>query len=186
MKSIAIYLAGAIRDGKEWDWRWRKNAALLLEQSVEGIVVLSPMAGKRYFPMTKSWDCCRIPPSAQMIVKQDFAMIDRADIILANFDAMADGYGCVGTLVELGYAVAKGKLIYSVWPRNLQAANAIYNIHPLVEENSAYVFPTVEEAVEYLRSYLNVTTGADNHFRGSANEGIEDCSRRGYTLSLPR
>jgi nucleoside 2-deoxyribosyltransferase len=153
---VKIYLAGAIRDGCARDIAWREEA---IERLSGPSTILNPLGGKRYFPQTRSWQVCGVPPAARMIVKQDFAMIDRADAVLFNFEAMKDGYPMIGSLVELGYATGKGKLCYAVWPNGLAGANAIYTIHPFIEQNCAELFPTVDDALGFLEKYLLVAGG---------------------------
>jgi len=145
---MKIYLAGAIRDGNKYDIEWRDKIAYKLLRFAS-VKVLSPTAGKRYFPETKSWQCCGIPPTANSIVRQDFAMIDQSDIVICNFEALAEGYPMLGTLVELGYATAKGKLIYSIWPTRLKQGNEMFPVHPFVEVNSALLFPSMYDFLYY-------------------------------------
>ena len=146
-----IYLAGAIRNGIAADVVWRDQAAARLKLNYD---VLSPSAGKSY--ENGKWTILGGGWTSKQIVKQDFAMIDQCDIFLANLEALNDGYPCIGTLVELGRAVAFNKLVYCIVPAN---ATGSFDVHPFIAENAAFTFGDCEQALCYLERYIYCLNG---------------------------
>jgi nucleoside 2-deoxyribosyltransferase len=145
-----IYLAGAIRNGIPADIEWREQACKRLKLNYD---VLSPIAGKQY--ANDKWTLLGGAWTGRQIVKQDFAMIDSCDIFLANLEALNDSYPCIGTLVELGRAIAFNKLIYVIGATPI----AGFDVHPFIAENAAVIFPSVSDALWYLERYVYCLNG---------------------------
>lgn len=158
-----VYLAGAIRDGHHEDIAWRERVITALGDLA---VFLNPLAGKRYDPSTRMWTKCGIPSAARLIVAHDFWSIDHADVILFNLHALQEGYPNIGTLIEFGRATARKCLIYVILGTGYTGhASEMFQLHPFLEENSAIIFPTVEEAITYLRSGgLTTLSGETPHY----------------------
>lgn len=172
-KPPMIYLAGAIRDGIDGDIIWREDAIRRLDGFA---IFLNPLAGKSFDLETKKWSMNGVYPGAREIVKQDFWCVDNADIIVANFLSLADGYPSIGTLVEFGRATKTGALIYSIVATNYTGHEntAMFRLHPFIEENSAAVFYDVRSCIDFLQAHLFALSGYDPHFRGYSNGNIPD------------
>lgn len=166
MKPI-IYLAGAIRDGRDEDIFWRERVINELEEQA---IFLNPLGGKRYNPVTKNWTMSGFQAGAKVIVAHDLFCVKRSDIVLANLTALSEGYPNIGTLMEFGAAVGQGKLIYSIIEPGYEGHEnpVLYKLHPFLSENSAMVFKSVEEGVAFLKRHLGVLSGAKPHFDGFA------------------
>jgi hypothetical protein len=172
-----VYLAGSIRDGNEPDIQWREDVIAALGTPIHtgagpGQLArfLNPVGAKTYNPETKEWRIVNRPSGARIIVRQDFWCVNRADIVLFNFRALSQKYPNIGTLVEFGAAANRYPhcLIYSIVdPEYTGHENtAMFHLHPFIEENSAVVFATVPDAIEYLKGYLPVLSGQNPHFGG--------------------
>ena len=149
MRRPTIYLAGAIRDGFEEDFTWREEMTdALLDQAD----ILDPMNGKLFDNSTGQWYVSGINEVAHHLVAQDLWCVDRADIIMANLLPMATAYKSIGTMMELGYARAKGALIYAAVPPCI--AN-----HPFIKEVVAQSFSTTEHLRLFMIDHLRVLSG---------------------------
>lgn len=168
-----IYLAGAIRDDKPQDILWRERVISELEGQANW---LNPLGGKTYDEKSKVWTMSGVTPQASVIVPHDFWMVEHSDIIIFNLSALAEGYPNIGTLVEFGHATAlqPRPLIYSVIdPDHVTNPNATLaapqkmfgGLHPFLAENSAIVFKSLDELIDFLRSHLDVLSGAKPRFR---------------------
>jgi hypothetical protein len=162
---VRVYLAGAIRDGVDADINWREGIVSALGDKA---LFLNPLGGKTYHPDSPTGDWIgrwrmanNVVPVGSVIVPHDFWCVRQADVVLANFESMAEGYPSIGTLVEWGYACALGKLRYAIAPEGSAAAT-----HPFIVENATVVFPNVPVAIAFLRRHLDVLSGADPHFDG--------------------
>lgn len=165
MSQVKVYLAGAIRDGVQADIDWREGVIAALRGRA---VLLNPIGGKSYYPdsPTREWlgrwrMAGNVMPTGQVIVPHDFWCVRHADVVLANFESMAEGYPSIGTLVEWGVACAERKLLYAIAPPGSPAVT-----HPFITENAAVIFPHVPAAIAFLRRHLDVLSGADPHFDG--------------------
>lgn len=155
--SGTVYLSGPIT-GETYNnarYGWRKDFADMLEP---GIKVLSPMRHEGHLAeirgkMTEN----KLKPFAtnlfshgKMIVAKDFLDIDMSDIVLVHIK----GAKIVsrGTLVEIGYAKAKGKTIITVMEDPPKGNPHDY---PFVIENSNAVLPTLEDAAAVVNSLLS-------------------------------
>ena len=168
---LKVYLAGAIRAGRFEDIAWRSRVIIAL--GGEPVEVLSPLAGKSYDEETKQWRVHgTIAPSAKYIVKHDLWMVNRADVVVVNLTALAEGYPSIGTLVELGAAAALGKLIYVVVDAEYTGHQnqAMYRLHPFIEQVASEVFTSVEALIAYLRPQVSVLLGDTPMFVGTEVE----------------
>lgn len=164
---LKMYLAGAIRDDhiKE-DAEWREEVITALADVP--IAILNPLAVTTYNKTSHAWDMHGLEPSANVIVPHDFWCVDHADIILFNFRALTQKYPNIGTLVEFGRATGTGALIYSIVdPDYTGHDNAkLFNLHPFISRNSAAIFKTVQDAIEFISEHALVLTGVNPHFGG--------------------
>jgi nucleoside 2-deoxyribosyltransferase len=146
----AVYLAGPIRD--ECDYIWRKE-------------FVEEYAGKFLFripsdiitsDITKAnlekGKLRKFGPAAYMTYRTDLDLIDRSDVIVANLLPMASGYPAIGSLFEIGYARAKGKLIFIVADDKRKA-------HPFLAFGADGLYPSFEELGKFLHKYLDILNG---------------------------
>ena len=159
-KMLNAYLAGALRTID--DYKWRKE----ITERFEGrLICFTPpdilsekpndkslLAGPEWFKVQK------FRPKNYMTQRTDLFLIDKADIVIANLLALSDGYPCIGTLVEMGYARGKDKFILSV-------SSPDYKAHPFVGFTADGAFNTIEEMIEYLDHVVSTTTGKSDIFR---------------------
>jgi len=140
---MTVYLAGAIR-GPE-DYVWRKQ---FVEEYKDELLfrIPSDLATLDVSKLRK------FGPAAYMTYRTDLDLIDRSDIVVANLLPMADGYPSIGTLFEIGYSRAKGKLIFIV-------ADAKRKEHPFLAFGADGLYPNFEELGEFLHQYLGVLRG---------------------------
>lgn len=165
MSLPVIYLAGAIRDGKEEDWKWREWFATSLKPMA---TVLNPLAGKTYAPNSRLWIVHGEVPDAKLIVAQDFWCVDRADILVINYTALAEGYPSIGTLIEHGRATVGKKIIYSIVSEGFHGHESVrlYKLHPFIAETSAKVFKSTTSCLNFLAQMLPNLNGHNPHFGG--------------------
>lgn len=164
---ITVYLAGAIRDDHPEDIEWREEAIRALETN--NVLILNPLGGKTYNPTTKEWLCHGDRATASMIVKHDFWCIDNANAAIFNFLCLADGYPTIGSLVEFGRATARGLLAYSIVPTGFtghENGSMFAGLHPFIEQNSAKIFASVTDCLEFSALHFSVMAGYDPHFAG--------------------
>lgn len=168
MRQLVGYLAGAIRDGNNDDIEWRER--LIDGVSRDLVAWINPLGGKTYSPATKMWDMSGQLPGSRCIVRHDFWAVDQADLIVFNFRALSQRYPNIGTLVEFGRASGTGALIYSIIDADYAGHEneALYRLHPFLEENSALVFASIDDCLSFLRHHLPVLTGRSPHFGGVA------------------
>jgi len=152
-----VYLAGSIRDGVLEDIAWRERAITALEYSP--CTILSPLAGKNYDPETKKWTLYgKHTPDSKYIVHADYWCVDRADIILFDFRSLADKYPSIGTLSEWGRSTSRSILRLATVSPNQTGANAMFGLHPFLNEHAAKVFNNVDEMVDFARANINAVT----------------------------
>jgi nucleoside 2-deoxyribosyltransferase len=162
-----VYLAGAIRDGRNEDIIWREQ---LIEAIGDRARVLSPLACKSYNATTKRWLIHGfVEPSADFIVKHDLWMVRQADIVVGNVISLAEGYPSIGTLIELGGAAILNKVIYLLLAEGYRGHQnqEMYRVHPFLERNAAAVFSTLEELEVFLPAQLDVMNGSAPSFAGT-------------------
>jgi hypothetical protein len=153
---LFVYLAGAIRDGEVEDVRWRREFIGTVKRGDHPITLLNPLSGKVYSSSAKSWTQWGMIPTYKMIANHDYFCVDKADIIVINFNALGVyGYPMIGSVAEMGYAVAKGKVIWSIIPEGVTP------IHPFINHASTMIFNTCEACVKFLIDMSYTLTGKD-------------------------
>lgn len=161
-----IYLVGAIRDDRQEDIEWRERVIAALGDQA---VFLNPLAGKTFNPETKAWSMTAgVKPDARYIYKQDIWCVDRADVVIANMTSLAEKYPSIGSLMELGRATARGALIFTILDAGYTGHEnqALYKLHPFIEQSSTATFTSVDDCIEFLSRQLDVLSGAFPRFDG--------------------
>lgn len=162
-----IYLAGAIRDGHPEDIDWRERAVMALSPLA---TVFNPLAGKTYNPDTGQWSLYGGEnPDAKYIVQADFWCVDRSDIILFNFESLAEGYPSLGTLTEFGRSTARSCLRLAIIPDQYTGHENLRHfkgLHPFLEQNVAKVFQGSQAAIEFLKLHLLAITTTPSYWHG--------------------
>ena len=157
---MRVYLAGPIADcdEKEADG-WRQYAIKYLYQcSPYGITGVSPLRcekpedgayeGGAAFKEIRERDYYKTARAISMKNKFDF---DNCDVVLAVMPKEGrEDKPSIGTLFEIAWAVKEGKPLFLVsdWDK------LIY--HPLLSENVAGVFKTLDDALDAIVGLLNV------------------------------
>ena len=188
---LTLYLAGAIRDNHPEDIEWRErlidllaSKCVMVRELIAGkdvtslhplVRILNPLANKTFTPLTGAWRTATIPCNSKGIVSQDFWCVRRADIIVANFSSMVQGYPSIGTVMEVGAAVGiGGKLIYSIIDPSFSGHSnlGVFDLHPFLKEVSTEVFPSERECEEFLDSHIAALAGYSSRFGGvTGHEG---------------
>jgi nucleoside 2-deoxyribosyltransferase len=167
---LKIYLAGAIRDGNEYDVDWRER---MIDALGDRARFINPLAGKTYDRATKAWSMSGEVPTAPAIVAHDFWALEHCDAVVFNFKALSEGYANIGTLVEFGFACSLGRRIlrYVVIDADFKGHDnqAMYRLHPFLEQNAAMIFHTTDACISFLKGHLGVLGGHDPHFGGYQN-----------------
>lgn len=134
-----VYLAGPItgqtlEQARSWRDAW---GPLIRSLRME---VSSPTRGKSDIKgaLTSKFD------EGRGAFKRDLWDIDKADIVLVNFEAAK--HVSIGTVAEMGYAFAAGKFILVVAPRGEHPHD-----HLFIEEMASHVVPTMQDAYDWLR-----------------------------------
>jgi hypothetical protein len=157
MDKIKIYLAGSIRDGVAEDFAWRERAIKAIPLS--NATILSPLAGKSYNPVAKTWHIYdRHLPDAKYIVQADYWCVDRCDLMLVDLRALADGYPCIGTISEWGRSTARNIMRLVTVSPNQKGANAIFGLHPFIAESAAKVFTDVDLMIDFAATHVRAVT----------------------------
>ncbi len=159
-----LYVGGAIRDGVDADIVWRKEFWSRLSELYH---LLDPTNGKRYVghehdldkrefgAECKEWRFMgRYVPDARTIWCQDRSNVKVCDVGIWNLNALQDGYPCIGSSVEIGWANAWDKLIYIIYSKPDK-------IHPFWLGGATRIFADYEEAIDYLTSYASVLSGKE-------------------------
>lgn len=164
MSKLSIYLAGAIRDNNIQDIIWREQA---IQAFGDRIIVLNPLGGK-VKDSAGLWTVCGVPSDSHLIVRQDFWMVDKADIILANFSSLSEGYPTIGTLTEWGRSTVASKLRYAIWPKDFtgHGNTAMYGVHPFIAQFAAKLFDSVIAAIDFLDEYIDILNGVRANYGG--------------------
>lgn len=146
-----VYLSGPIT-GLHYGparYGWRKDFAELLEP---GITVLSPMRHEGHLaemqvPIEEKSLPKGLFSHPKMIVEKDFLDIDESTVMVVNL--LGAEKISQGTLVEIGYAAARGKTIVTIREDG--------NVHnsPFVTECSAVICTTLPEAAAIVNSLLS-------------------------------
>ena len=89
-------------------------------------------------------------------------------MIIFNFQGLVDGYPNIGSLVEFGRATGTKALIYTIISNDYTGHEngKMYGLHPFLAENSAQVFNTVAECLDFLQLHILVLMGATPSFKG--------------------
>jgi len=159
---ITIYLAGAIRDGRLDDIEWREKA---ISELAGKAVFLNPLSRKHFDAKNSIWTLAGRKVTAHSIVKYDLNAVKRADVVLANLTSLSEHYPSIGTLIELGAAASGGKLIYLILDKNFAGhENAVFTLHPFLQELATEIFESVDEAIEFLKRFLPALDGTQPRF----------------------
>ena len=152
MSNAAVYLSGPITGLTygEARYTWREEFA----QKAPGIRVLSPMrheghlAEMRNTPIFPDNLPAGLFSHPKLIVTKDFLDIDECTIMLVNLQ----GAKAVsqGTLVELGYAKAKGKTVITI-----QDAGDKTHTSPFIGVLSDVIVTSLNEAIVIISSLLS-------------------------------
>ena len=152
MSNAAVYLSGPISGltYSEARYTWREEFA----KKAPSIRVLSPMrheghlAEMRNTPIFPDNLPAGLFSHPKMIVTKDFLDIDECTIMVVNLQ----GAKAVsqGTLIELGYATAKGKTIITI----ADAHDTIHN-SPFIQVVSNVMVSSLDEAVVIVSSLLS-------------------------------
>lgn len=150
-----VYLSGPITGKTYYETRcgWRARFEKMLEPS---ITVLSPMRHEGH--LAEMQDTAIEPDNLpkglfshpKLIVTKDFLDIDEATIVVVNLKEHANKPS-QGTLIEYGYAYAKGKTIITITD---EVASKIHN-SPFIEVISHVVVSNEEEAAAIVNSLLS-------------------------------
>ena len=146
----AVYLAGPIRN--EDDYIWRKQFVEEYAGKLQFRIPSDILTHDITSANTANGKLRSFAPAAYMTYRTDLDLIDRSDIVVANLLPMADGYPAIGTLVEIGYSRAKGKLIFIV-------ADEIRKQHPFLAFGADGLYPSFEALGKYLHQYLDILNG---------------------------
>lgn len=151
---LKCYLAGAIRTIDDYKWRYEVTetfGANLICFTPPDILSEKPndhtlLTGADWFKQQA------FRPKNFMTQRTDLFLIDQSDLIIANLSALAEGYPCIGTLVEMGYARGKNKFILAVAPPDIKR-------HPFIAFTADGAFNSMPELMEYLGHIINTTSG---------------------------
>lgn len=152
--SNKVYLSGPITGltYTEARYDWRVDLANMLG---ERIIPLSPMrheghlAEMRAMPIGPDTLPTHLFSHPKMIVAKDFLDIDESTIVIVNLlDAKAVSQG---TLIEMGYAKAKGKTIITIADAE---TDKVHN-SPFIGVISDVIVGTLEEAATICNSLLS-------------------------------
>ena len=147
-----VYLSGPITGLTygEARYTWREEFA----KKAPGIRVLSPMrheghlAEMRNNPIYPNTVPEGLFSHPKMIVTKDFLDIDACTIMIVNF--LGAKAVSQGTLVEMGYAKAKGKTIITI-----QDDFDTIHTSPFIEVLSDIVVPSIDDAIAVTSSLLS-------------------------------
>jgi len=138
----SIYFAGTFAG---------RNLKELCEERLEIVKKIEAMGIKVYDPLR---DKAKLDAVAMEVAKQfspneivyrDLDDINRADYVLAIFTNPS-----IGTSCEMMYAWDRHKMIVIV------SDNPAVVEHPWVKIFATKIFPTIDEALEYMRTFLSV------------------------------
>ena len=162
---LKMYLAGAIRDSHPKDTAWRDEMSTVLGVYLESgdLRILNPLGGNTIDRVTGDRKMSGIPIRPRNILNQDFWCVDQADIVVFNFEGLAEGHPCIGTITEFGRSTMSPKMRYSIVPNvkslQYQHQGMSLKLHPFIEECSSEIFETVEECERFLYQHIPVLAG---------------------------
>ena len=148
-----VYLCGPITT-ESYSWEWREEATVLLDYLFE-LKTLDPMRGKNLATISDGGLKSNIP--GRVFMTRDLIDVQQSDLILCNFLSIPDRQ-CVGSLMELGYALALDV------PFIVVTNDDFIRLHPFISENALYVFDNMEDAIDCCGFVL---TGASVSFKKS-------------------
>lgn len=148
-----VYLSGPIL-GLTYDearYGWRSEFADKLQDIGSAAVVLSPMRHEGYLAELRQEkiELGSLPENMfsrpKMIAAKDFLDIDKSSIVVANF--LGAQRISQGTLIELGYAMARGKTVIVI-----QRPDDKVHTSPFIGVIADSVVSTLDEAVAIVAS----------------------------------
>ncbi len=80
------------------------------------------------------------------------------DIGLFDFRSFADGYPSIGTMAEWGRSTVRQVLRLATVAPNQKGANAMFGLHPFIEQHAAKVFVNIDEMIDFARMNLIAVT----------------------------
>jgi nucleoside 2-deoxyribosyltransferase len=149
MNKPSVYLCGPIRSMEDYDWRLD-----FVEKYGNDFRCLIPAD----IGVSDASKLIQFKPSSYMTYRTDLHLIDLSDIVIANLLPLDTGYRGAGSLIEIGYAIAKKKLI-------LMVASETIRKHPFISFGADGVFGSFEELHGYLSPYLSVLSGDANQLK---------------------
>lgn len=169
MELVRIYLVGPVRNNQlAEDVQWRHE--FIEEMTEYPVRFLNPLAGKTI--RDGQWESGIIPNSKNIAI-ESFDMLERADMVVANFSAIQT-YPCIGSLIEFGRASAKSKLMYTIVPKTFHGGgDGIGFYHPLIDYPSAFIFNDVSSCLEYVKDKVLHITGTEPRFTGKWEKGAK-------------
>jgi len=143
-----IYLAGLISTDYPASLEWRQYAES--ELAAAGATVLNPLRGKANLCEVSLDGGVTFPErTARDIILRDHSDIQAADTILVHLEDFGSPRPLIGTLYELAWCWQLRKPVVAV----AKADNYLMRTHPFVSESVAHYLPTIEEAIEFIKSY---------------------------------
>lgn len=152
----SIYLCGPIR-GKQ-DYEWRLEFARKYEGRFRCLIPSD-------IGVSDTTKLVQFKPSAYMTYRTDLHLIDLSDVVLANLLPLDTGYRGTGSLIEIGYAIAKKKLILMIVSEGIRK-------HPFLSFGADGVFGSMEELNGYVEEYLSVLSGSPKNLEALLNKQI--------------
>lgn len=137
MDTKKVYLCGPITTD-EYSWKWREEVATALDY-LFAIQALDPMRGKNLATISDGGLKSNIP--GRIFMNRDLMDLRDSSLVLCNFLSIPDRQ-CVGSLMELGYALALNI------PFVVVTNEDFLKLHPFISENALYVFDNIEDAIE--------------------------------------
>lgn len=129
--------AGQLLEGPLFEWRQnRQNVPTFARPEPTGIRTLSPL---RPYPGDSE--------TAKSMNRRDFNDLQRSDVILACF--LGADRVSLGTCLEMGAAWVLGIPVVTVMEED-----NVHNHHPMLSDIEVAQFRTVDEACEFINSFL--------------------------------
>ena len=134
---MKVYLSGPISEhDREGTDQWRAQASQFLHK--EGIDTIDPCRRKVYYNPQKF--------TPNEIVIRDLRDVEEADLVLLNY-RLLPGHLPIGSPCEMVYAWDRKKPVVVV------AEDSRIQNHPWVLAMAVRIFPTLEEALEYIVTF---------------------------------
>ena len=143
-----IYLAGLISTDYPGSLEWRQYAES--ELLAAGAIVLSPLRGEgNLVELSPDGGLTTPKRTSRDVILRDHSDIQVADTVLVHLEDFGSPRPLMGTLYELAWCWRLRKPVVAV----AKADNYLMRTHPFVSESVAHYLPTIEEAVEFIKSY---------------------------------